>query len=64
MIPTEKPVHLDFAATNDESTIIIVKGGGIHALIQRSTVGDEKFQAVLDALMNQQSLESIDLIIA
>lgn len=64
MIPHEKPTHLGFAATNDENTILIVKEGKINKLVARREVGDDKFNAVLAALANQQSLESIHLILA
>jgi len=57
-----KPVHLDFAATHDDSTIIIVKGGKIALMVKRGEAGQAKFDAVLDALTNQQSLEAIKLI--
>ena len=60
----DKPTHLGFAATNDENNIIIVKDGKITHAVKRREVGDGTFNAVLDALANQQSYESLELILA
>lgn len=56
------PTHLGFAATNDEDTVLIVKEGKIEAY-KRAEIGDTKFGQLLAALDNQQSYESIRLLV-
>ena len=60
----EVPPHLDYAAASDDTAIVIVQDGTIILNVLRSEAGEEKFNRVLDALLNQQSLRSLKLIAA
>mgnify|MGYP006145522045 CR=1 FL=1 len=55
---------LGYAATNDNFNILIVRKGKVTHQLAKAEVGEKKFNAVLEALKNQQSYESLELIIA
>lgn len=61
---TEQKIHLDYAAARDDAAVVVVRGGKIILMVQRSEHGDDKFDRVVEALENQQSLASIEMIIA
>lgn len=61
-IPTAKP-HLGYAATGDTNTVIVCGGGKVIITAERSVIGDLRFNLLREALENQQSLESLKLIV-